>query len=137
MTDFLFMKHFNKYFVVIGESIAKNATDSSVSESAFTKYLRNSVINTIVLEPLQPIEVYNIINTLNPHKACGHENISPFFLRLSSEVLAPILSQLYFHVFILGYFPLHKFLKLLKSYRSLKIWLQAIGLLLPFDFPTS
>ena len=98
-------QHFNEYFAVIGESIAKNATDNSVSESAFTKYLRNSEINTIVLEPPQPIEVYDIINTLNPHKACGHDNISPFFLRLGSEVLALILSQLYFHVFKLGYFP--------------------------------
>ena len=94
-------QHFNKYFAVIGKSIVKNPTDNSVSESAFTKYLRNSVINAIVLEPPQSIEVYNIINTLNPHKACGHDNISLFFLRIESEVLA----KLYFHVFKLGYFP--------------------------------
>ena len=73
---------------------------------------------TIVLEPPQPIEVFNAINSLNLHKASGYDNISSFFLRLGNEMLAPILSvyfgrrrrrlifTLYFGVvFELGFFP--------------------------------
>ena len=96
---------FNKYFTEVGESIAKNVADISTNKKDYTKYLKNSVSNSIFLDPPQPMEIFNTINSLNLNKACGHDNISPYFLRLGNEVLAPILSQLLVHVFDLGYFP--------------------------------
>ena len=57
-----------------------------------------------MLDTPQPNEVDNTINSLNLHKSCGYGNIPSYFLRLGNEVSAPILSQLFFHVFELGYF---------------------------------
>ena len=90
---------FNHYFSEVGANIAKNASVNINNDTTFKKYLKNSVINTIILDSPQTTEVYNIINSLIPHKAQGHDNISSHFLRLGSEVLAPILAQLFSHVF--------------------------------------
>ena len=58
-----------------------------------------------MLEPPQPLEVFDAINSLNLHKASGYDNISSFFLRLGNEILAPILSVYFGVVFELGFFP--------------------------------
>jgi len=47
-----------------------------------------------MLEQLQPLQIYNIINSLNTNKACGQDNVSSWFLRVSGKVLAPILSSI-------------------------------------------
>ena len=98
-------QHFNNYFSEIGKKIAQNSTDNTTNDTTFKKYLKKFVIHTIMLDPPQPIEIYNTINSLNLHKAYGYDNIPSYFLRLSNEVLAPILSLLFLHVFELGYFP--------------------------------
>ena len=67
--------------------------------------MKNSVSETIVLDPPQPIEVFNAINSLNLHKAFGCDNISSFFLHLGNETVAPILSFYFGLVFELGFFP--------------------------------
>ena len=71
----------------------------------FSSYLSNSVSQTIVLYQLSPFEIFNIINTLNPNKACGHDNIPSFFLRLGAEVLAPILLLYFGFAIELDVFP--------------------------------
>ena len=60
---------------------------------------------TIVLEPPQPIEVFNAIISLNLHKASGYDNISSFFLCLGNEILATIMSVYFGVVFELRFFP--------------------------------
>ena len=50
-------------------------------------------------------EVYNIINSLNLHKASGHDDIPSFFLRLGNEVLSHVLSVYFGLVFDIGLFP--------------------------------
>ena len=46
-----------------------------------------------------------MINSLNPHKASGYDNISAYFLRLGNEVLAPILTAYFTWAFEKGIFP--------------------------------
>ena len=67
----------------------------------------------------QPIENYNIINSLNINKASGYDIIS-FFLRMGGEILAPILSLLcYSHAFELGIFPsIFKIAKVVPIFKS-------------------
>ena len=75
---------FNDYFVKIGESIAKKA--KTMNDNAdFKTFLNNSVSQSIVLELLQPIEIFNIINSLNVKKAVGSDYISSFFLRMGEK----------------------------------------------------
>ena len=58
-----------------------------------------------MLELPQPIEIFNIINSLNVKKAVGPDNISSFFLHMGGEILAPVLSLYFGHAFELGLFP--------------------------------
>ena len=57
----------------------------------FKTFLNNSVSQSIVLTLPQPIEIFNIINSLNVKKAVDPDNISSFFLRMGGNILAPIL----------------------------------------------
>ena len=100
--------HFNNFFVNIGHSLLNNSDILDFEFESFTTYLSNSVSQTIVLSHPLPLEIYNIIKTLDHNKASGVDDISSFFLILGAEVLAPVLS-LYFGAAIdLGVFP-HKF----------------------------
>ena len=81
---------FDEYFVQIGESIAKKA--KLVNETNFKTFLNNSVTQSIVLDPLQTIEIYNIINSLNI-------NISSFFLGMGGKIFALIFSSCFSHAF--------------------------------------
>ena len=87
---------FNKFFVEIGHEIANNANNES-SNNNFRTYLTKSVNSTRVFDHPNSLEIYNAINALNPHKACGYDDISAAFLRLGNEVLAPFLTA-YFEI---------------------------------------
>ena len=81
--------------------------------------MKNSVSQTIVLKPISLFEIHNVINSLNLHKACGHDNISSYFLRFSNKVLAPVLSYYFSCVFELGVFPqILKTAKVVPIYKS-------------------
>ena len=69
---------FNNYFVKIGETIASSSANKVSSD--FRPYIKHSTLETIVLDAPLPAEIYNLINTLNPSKASGKEDISLFFL---------------------------------------------------------
>ena len=56
---------FNNHFVEIGRSIARSIRHSS--EVNFKMLLKKTVSQTIVLDPPQPVEIFNAINSLNPH----------------------------------------------------------------------
>ena len=68
---------FNNYIVKIGAKIASSSANKVSSD--FWRYLKHSTLETIVLDAPQPAEIYNLINTLNPSKASGKDDISPFF----------------------------------------------------------
>ena len=74
-------------------------------DSDFKTYLKHSISSTIVLDPPQPVEIFSVINSLNPHKTSGYDNISAYFLKLGNEVLAPILTAYFTWVFKKGIFP--------------------------------
>ena len=98
-------EQFNNYFVKIGMTIANNVNKSD--DSDFKTYLKHSISFTIVLDSPQPAEIFNVINSLNPHKASGYDNISAYFLRLGNEVLAPILTAYFTWAFEKGNLSVH------------------------------
>ena len=83
---------FNNYFVKIGETIASSSANKVSSD--FRPHLKHSTLETIVLDAPQPAEIYNLINTLNPSKASGKDDISAFYIRLGAELLTPFLSSI-------------------------------------------
>ena len=95
-------KQFNNYFLKITMTIANNVNKSDDSDFKF--YLKHSISSSIVLDPPQPVEIFNVINSLNPHTASGYDHISAYFLRLGNDVLAPILSAYFTWAFEKGIF---------------------------------
>ena len=62
------------------------------SNTTYTAYLKNPVLNSIGLEPPTANEIFYMLLSTNPSKACGYDNINNFFLLLGAFVLAPILA---------------------------------------------
>ena len=94
---------FNDYLVKIGQSVTNKT--SNLLNLDFNLYLKNRAFTTIALSSLQSDKLFNIINNLNPNKACGYHNISSYFLRVGAEILAPILSVYFELALELGIFP--------------------------------
>ena len=68
---------FNKYFVEIGNSLGKNMENQN--NTNYSAYLKNPVLNFIVLEPPTANEIFYMLLSTNPSKACGCDNVSIFF----------------------------------------------------------
>ena len=69
---------FYNYFVKIGETLAKKA--KTMNDNAYLKTFLNSFVSqSTVLKLPQPIQTFNIINSLNVKKAVDCDNISSFF----------------------------------------------------------
>ena len=95
--------YFNQFFVEIGHSIVNNINKPLHTD--YTTYLRNPILHSLVLDPPTAIEILHLINSINPNKASGTDNINPFFLRIGAVVLASILSLYFQWSFDLGIFP--------------------------------
>ena len=75
-------EEFNKYFVEIGNSLDKNRENQN--NTNYSAYLKNPFLNSIVLEPPTTNEIFYMLLSTNPSKACGCDNISNFFLTFRS-----------------------------------------------------
>ena len=70
-------EEFNKYFVEIKNNLGKNMENQN--NTTYSAYLKNPVLNFIVLELPTANEIFYILLSTNPSKACGCDNISNFF----------------------------------------------------------
>ena len=95
----------SSYFLKIRQKLSDLIKSNNKED--FKKYLKNKNSNSICLTPPSAIEIFNTIMSLNSAKTSGHDNISTYFLRISTSVLAPILvSGTYFaKAFEYGKFP--------------------------------
>ena len=57
------------------------------------------------MEPPKVNKVLNMINFLNLNKSVGHDNLSPYFLKVASTILAHALCYFIDNAFRLGIFP--------------------------------
>ena len=94
---------FNKHFAEIGLQISNTVNTNNASN--FKAYLKNSISQSIFLEPPEPNEILNIIRSLIIYKTSANDSISSFFLRLGGKVLAPILSVYFGYALEHGIFP--------------------------------
>ena len=113
----LISEKFNNHFSEIGKSLAKkiNSSNSKVHLS----YLNDRVSSSLFLYPTTPIEIYNLLLGLKNSKSCGYDNISTYFLKIASKVLASPLSYLFNLSFQFGIFPDSlKIAKIIPIYKS-------------------
>lgn len=94
---------FNNFFCNIGENLAKNF--QKYDKTNFKKFLRNRNPASLYLEPARVNEVINLINSINVNKSVGHDNIPPYFLRIASFIIAPVLCYYINNAFQYGIFP--------------------------------
>ena len=106
---------FNNYFVKIGQTFAGNI--DSTNNQNFKTDLRNSVSQAVILDPPQSNEIYNIINSLNFHKATELDSIFFYLLSVGNDVFAPFWS----HYFELA-FKLEFFLQCLKIAKVIPVY---------------
>ena len=97
------LHEFNKFFSKVGVTLANNF--HTTEENSFKKFLRNRVKSSMYMELARVNEVINLINLLNLRKSVGHDNISPYFLRVASNILAPALCYFIENAFRLSIFP--------------------------------
>ena len=64
---------FNKYFSSIDIKSSENVPKSN---KHYSEYLANPITNSMLLEPVEPSHIFEIVNKLKPKTSCGHDQIS-------------------------------------------------------------
>ena len=80
------VEEFNNHLASIGKSLATNISDDN-SNDKFLNYLKNPCSSSIYLQSASPQEVINLINSLKSNKAGGHDDILPYFLKISGCII--------------------------------------------------
>ena len=71
------------------------------------------------MEPTEPGEIFNTINSLNVKKSSGFDHIPPFFVKLAGPLISEPFSVLVNHSITLGIFPeVLKVAKVVPVYKS-------------------
>ena len=68
-------------------------------------YLSKRVSSSMYFRPISTVEVFNTIKQLKSNKNCGIDGIETEFVKIATEIIALILTNLYNHCFALRVFP--------------------------------
>ena len=88
----------------MGKNLADDIPQSDTSQH-FSNYLSNRNSDSIFLKSPSTTGISNVIFSLNTNKAVGHDDISAYFLKVSSTIIAPYLKCFYEFSFFNGKFP--------------------------------
>ena len=92
----------NEFFVNIGSTIEEKIPHG---KKHFSHYLNSPNFNSIFLKKCELSEIVSVISNLNISKACGPNSIPTNLLKISTEILAPIIVILINKSFCDGIFP--------------------------------
>ena len=93
---------FNNFFVNVGPNIDKTIPKSY----DFRKYLKNNRFDkTFFLRPTNPIEIFDIINSLINKKALGPNSLPVYILKVNNHLFSDLLSKIINLSFVTGIFP--------------------------------
>ena len=76
----------NYDLVNVGKSLVTNLSGSN--DNDYFTYLKSSCPSSVYFYPTTPYEITNIISKLKINKANGHNDIMPFFLKISAKIIA-------------------------------------------------
>ena len=85
-------KCLNNYFVSIADNLIKKSSSSLNSSSYVSPIVRNS--NSIFLNPVTSTAINSFIKNMDPNKSNSSDSPKTSFLKISAEVISPILSLL-------------------------------------------
>ena len=92
----------NIYFTDVGKNLSQQCHSPDVDR--FQTYLRKPPAASIYLSPTNHVEIISL-NFLKLNKAFGHDDISPYFLELASNITAYPLSIIFNLCASFGIFP--------------------------------
>ena len=55
--------------------------------------------------PISAVKVLNTTNQLNSNKTCRFDGVKTKFVKIAGEIIALLLTNIYYHRFALGVFP--------------------------------
>ena len=96
-------EEFTNHFANIGEHSANSV--NKVNHDNLCAYLKNACPPSIYLQPSTPQEICMLINSLKQNKASGHDDIFPYFLKITAPIIALPLSTIFNYCLIFGIFP--------------------------------
>ena len=83
----------NDYFCTIGEELANKFKNSGSNE--FIKYLGDPCQQSVLLSRVTEDEIMNEINKLKQNKSPGQDEFTARFLKISSNMIVPILCEIF------------------------------------------
>ena len=114
----LIAQQFCDHFSTIASKIVKDNLNPTSADS-FKRFLNRSISDLIFLQPAEPGEILDTINSLNVRKSSGFDYIPPFFVKLAGPVISEPFSVLVNHSITLGIFPkVLKVAKVIPVYKS-------------------
>ena len=79
---------FNQYFSKIGLQTSQNVPPAY---KHFTSYMRNTSVNSMFLEPIEPSHVLDVVNKLKSKTSSGHDDVSSKLIKESiNEIVNPL-----------------------------------------------
>ena len=94
---------FNKYFTTIGSKLSQNITSNLNYTNP--KHTKNKIRDSFYLSPMSPSEVKTYILQLNSNKATKSNSVPIKILKLTVDIVAPILSTIFNKCIYEGVFP--------------------------------
>ena len=114
----LIAQKFCDHFSTIASKIVKDNPNPTSADS-FKRFLNRRISDSIFLQPTEPGEILNTINSLNVRKSSGFDHIPPYFVELAGPVISEPFSVLVNHSITLGIFPeVLKVAKVIPVYKS-------------------
>ena len=84
---------FNTYFCSVGETLASKIRDTNINDHK--RYLQNPLQQSLYLTNITINEIIIEINNLEQNKSPGHDEFTAKFLKISHDIIAPILSDIF------------------------------------------
>lgn len=93
---------FNSYFSSLGEQLTPNIPTTNQS---FREFLPPPCPNSIFVEPLYPVKVFNLIKSIKPKMSTDNDGLSMFLISSVAEGICAPLSSIYNLSIESGVFP--------------------------------
>ena len=109
---------FNNIFGNIDRRLAQNINEPNINFQYFL-HKSSKVASSIALIPATAYEVFNELNGLMNKNAAGSDDLSPFFIKTASLIIAPYLTYFIEFMFNQGVFPnILKIAKVIRIFKS-------------------
>jgi hypothetical protein len=93
---------FNEYFINVGPNLAKKIKENP--DMTFDNYLTSNYPNSMFLDPITENELVIEINSMNPNKSPGHDDISIQIVKSHAKEVSKPLTHIFNLTFLNGIF---------------------------------